>query len=169
MRIPGLRCACRFRCALPGFDGFDGVFKGFFQDALANGPDHQSERPSFEVLALAYDDHVNVGGAVWVAREVVGVAGVTSPGVGVGRRKNHVVGIGPVVMQAFPDAARTFRDVGLRSTQAVHFEVLVGAVAEEFRAARTEVGEPRDVLLGRQGGCLVEVNCGHCVLLSWVV
>jgi len=40
----------------------------------------------------------------------------------------------------------------------MHFEVLVGAVAEELRAARAEVGESGDVLRGRQSGCLMEVD-----------
>ena len=43
----------------------------------------------------------------------------------------------------------------------MHLEVLVGAVAKELRAAWPEVGKPGDVLLGRQGGCLVEVDRGH--------
>ena len=33
----------------------------------------------------------------------------------------------------------------------MHLKVLVGAVAKELRAARPEVGEPGDVLLGRRG------------------
>jgi len=37
----------------------------------------------------------------------------------------------------------------------MHLEVLIGAVAKELRAARPEVGESGDVLLGRRGGCLV--------------
>src|SRR5258707_7559769 len=49
----------------------------------------------------------------------------------------------------------------------MHLEVLIGAVAKELRAARPEVGEPGDVLLGRRGGCLVEVDRGHaCSLLG---
>ena len=64
-------------------------------------------------------------------------------------------------MQAFPDAARAFRDVGLRGAFVMHLEVRVGAVAKEPRASRPEVGEPGDVLLGRRGGCLVEVDRGH--------
>jgi hypothetical protein len=158
--------ALGLQCAVPGFDGLDGVFKRLFQNALADGPEHEAEHPSLEVLALAYDDHVDVGGAVGTAREGVGVAGRASPRVGVGRREDDVVGIGPVVVQAFPDAARAFRDVGLRGAAAMHLEVLVGAVAKELRAARPEVGEPGDVLLGRQGGCLVEVDRGHACSFS---
>ena len=149
------------RSTVPGFDGLDGVFKRLFQNALADGPEHEAEQPSFEVLAVAYDDHVNVGHAVGTTREGVGVAGRASPRVGVGRREDDVVGIGPVVMQAFPDAARAFRDVGLRAAPVMHLEVLVGAVAKKLRAARPEVGEPGDVLLGSQGGCLVKVDRGH--------
>src|SRR5215831_5138855 len=46
----------------------------------------------------------------------------------------------------------------------MHPEVLIGAVAKELRAARPEVGEPGDVLLGCRGGCLVEVDSSwrHC-------
>jgi hypothetical protein len=43
----------------------------------------------------------------------------------------------------------------------MHLEVFVGAVAEELRAAKPEVGEPGDVLLGRRGGCPMEVDRGH--------
>ena len=43
----------------------------------------------------------------------------------------------------------------------MHLEVLIGAVAKKLRAARPEVGESGDVLLGRRGGCLVEVDRGH--------
>src|SRR6266850_5154392 len=49
----------------------------------------------------------------------------------------------------------------------MHLEVLIGAVTKELRAARPEVGEPGDVLFGRRGGCLVEVDRGHaCSLLG---
>src|SRR2546427_528612 len=68
-------------------------------------------------------------------------------------------------VQAFPDAARAFRDVGLRGATVMHLEVLVGAVAKKLRAARPEVGEPGDVLLGRRGGCLVQVDRGHAFSL----
>jgi hypothetical protein len=64
-------------------------------------------------------------------------------------------------MQAFPDTARTFCDVGVVRTLAMHFEVIVRAVGEQLRAARPEVGEPGDKLLGRRGGRLVEVDRGH--------
>src|SRR4029077_16109838 len=133
---------------------------------LTNGPEHQAEKPSLEVLAVAYDNHVDVGQAIGTTCEGVGVAGGASPRVGVGRRKDNMVGIGPVVVQAFPDAARAFRDVGLRGATVMHLEVLVGAVAKKLRAARPEVGEPGYVLLGRRGGCLVQVDRGHACPLS---
>jgi hypothetical protein len=78
------------------------------------------------------------------------VAGRASPNIGVGRREDDVVGIGPVVVQAFPDAARAFRDIGVSAAKMMYLEVLVGAVAEQLRAARPEVGESGDILLGRQ-------------------
>jgi hypothetical protein len=134
----------------PILDGPDGVFKRPFQYAPADDPEHKAEHPTLEVLAVAYDDHVNVGRAVRPSREGVGVARRASPHVGVGRREDDVVGIGPVVTQAFPD---------------MHLEVLVGAVAKELLAARPEVGEPGNILLGRQGGCLVEADRGHAWLL----
>src|SRR5215831_2281164 len=100
------------------------------------------------------------GQTIGTACEGVGVAGRASPRVGVGRREDDVVGIGPVVVQAFPDAARAFRDVGLRGATVMHLEVLVGAVAKKLRAARPKAGEPGDVLLGRRGSCLVQVDRG---------
>ena len=109
--------ACRSRCssgAVAGFDGLDGVCKGLFQNAGADGPEQQTEKPSLEVLAFAYDDYVYVGQTIGTTREGVGVARRASPGVGVGGGEDNAVGIGPVVVQAFPDAARDFRDVGLR-------------------------------------------------------
>jgi hypothetical protein len=69
-------------------------------------------------------------------------------------------------VQALPDAARTFGDVRLRTTLRMHLEVVISAVAEKLRAAGPEVGEPGNLLLGRQGGCLVQVDRGHgCPLL----
>src|SRR5262249_48313946 len=144
--------------AVPGFDGFDRVCKRPFQNALADGPEHEAEHASFEVLALAHDDQLNIGGAVGLTRKGVGVAGRASPNVGVGRRENAAVGIGPVVVQAFPDAARAFSHVGLRRAAVMYLEVFVGAVAKELRAARPEVGEPGDELLRSRRGRLVEVD-----------
>src|SRR5437867_11701758 len=64
-------------------------------------------------------------------------------------------------VQAFPGAAGALGDVGLFGALVMHLEVLVGAVAKELRAARPEVGEPGDELLGRRRGRLVEVDRGH--------
>src|SRR5208283_758364 len=123
----------------------DGVYKRLFQNALADGSNNEAEQPSLEVFALAYHDHVNVGQAVGPTLEGVGVARCASPRVGIGRRKDDVVGMGPVVVQAFPDAARAFRDVGLGGAAVIHLEVLVGAVPKQLPAARPEVSEPGDV------------------------
>jgi len=89
------------------------VYEGSFQNTLADGSEHQAEQPSLEILALANDVHINVGSAVRMAREVVGVAGCSSPHVGVCCREDDVVRIGPVVVQALPDAAGAFSYVGL--------------------------------------------------------
>jgi hypothetical protein len=70
-------------------------------------------------------------------------------------------------VQAFPDAAGSLGDVRLFEALVMHLEVLVGAVAKELRAARPEVGEPGDELLGRRSGRLVEVDRRHaCSLLG---
>jgi|SRR5215471_7911007 len=42
--------SCR---VVPGFDGPGGVYKRLFQNAFADGPQHQAEHPSLEVLAFA--------------------------------------------------------------------------------------------------------------------
>ena len=97
--------ASRFRRAVPGFDGFDGVFKRLLQNALADGPEHKAEHPPLKVLAIAYDDHVDVGRAVGLTSKRVSVARSASPQVGVGRREDNAVGVGPVVMEALPNPA----------------------------------------------------------------
>ncbi len=84
-----------------------------------------------------------------------------SPHVGVGRFHDDVAGIGPVVVQAFPDAARALGDVGLGSATAMHLEIIVGAVTKERGAARPEVGEPGNELFWRRSHRLMEVNRGH--------
>ena len=105
-----------------------------------------------------------MGCAVGIPREGVRVTRSTAPYVRVGRRQDDVVGIGPVIVQALPDAARTFRDVGLRSAEVMYLEIPIAAVAKERRATRPEVGKPRDLLSRPQGRCLVEVNScvRHC-------
>src|SRR4029077_18142852 len=102
--------------------GLDGICKRLFQNSLADGPEHQPENPSFKGLAVAYDNHVDVGQTVGAAGEVVGVPGRAAPRVGVGRLENNMVRIGPVVVQAFPITARAFGDVGLGGAAAVHLE-----------------------------------------------
>ena len=47
--------------------------------------------------------------------------------------------------------------------RSMHLEVLVGAVAEELRATRPEIGEAGDELLGRRGGRLVQIDRGTCL------
>ncbi|GIQ78293.1 hypothetical protein BraRD5C2_67430 [Bradyrhizobium sp. RD5-C2] len=72
--------------------------------------------------------------------------------------------IRPIVAQAFPDPAGALRDVGCRVALAMHLKVLIGAIAKKPRTAWSEIGKPADVLLGRQRGSLMEVNCGHVLL-----
>jgi hypothetical protein len=43
----------------------------------------------------------------------------------------------------------------------MYLKVLIGAIAKELRAAGPEVGEPGDVLLGREEGALVKMEGGH--------
>src|SRR5262245_36392755 len=64
-------------------------------------------------------------------------------------------------MQAFPDAARALGDVGLCEAALMHLEVLVGAVAEQLRAAGPEIGEPGDVLFGCRRCRLMKVQRSH--------
>jgi len=137
---------------VPGFDGLDGVCKRFFQDTFADRPEHEAEYSSLEVLAFADHDRVHVGRSVGPPREGVRVAGSASPHVGVRRREDNVVGVRPVVVQSFPDAVRAFRDIGFIGSTVMDLEVFVGAVAKDLRAARTEVGEAGDELLGRRCG-----------------
>jgi hypothetical protein len=80
------------------------------------------------------------------------------------RSEHNATGIGPVVLQAFPDAGRAFRDVGLRGAFVMHLKVSVGAVAEKFRTARPEIGEAGHVLFGRRIGCPMEMDGGHASL-----
>ena len=96
--ILGSRRTCLSRRAVPCFDSLYGVLERLLQNALAVSPDYDAEQPSLEVLAIAYDDHVDVGQTVGAPREGVGVARCASPRVGIGRRKDDVVGIGPVVV-----------------------------------------------------------------------
>ncbi len=47
------------------------VLKRLFQNALADGPEHEAEQASLEVLAVAYDDHVDVGQTIGTTFEGV--------------------------------------------------------------------------------------------------
>ena len=49
-----------------------------FKNALANGPEHEAEHASLEVLAVGYDYCVDIGRAVRLTREGIGVAGTES-------------------------------------------------------------------------------------------
>src|SRR4051794_26836215 len=109
----GIASAHAVSFVVAGFNGFDGVFERFFQNSSADGPEDEAEQPPLEVLALTYDNHVNVGRAVGLRLEGVGVARRAAPHIGVDRCENDAVGIGPVVKQALPDSARAFRDIGL--------------------------------------------------------
>src|SRR6188474_2476825 len=55
-------------------DRLDGVIEGLFQHALADGPEHQAECPSFEVLPLAHHHGIDVGLPVGPPCECVNVA-----------------------------------------------------------------------------------------------
>src|SRR2546421_1256125 len=111
--LRGSGCAPSLRHAVPSLDRLDAACEGLLQDAFTDGRQHEAEKPSLEVLAVADHDEVDVGRAVGTPREVVSVARIASPRVGVGGLEDDVVGIRPVVVQTFPDAARALRDVGL--------------------------------------------------------
>src|ERR1700720_609585 len=65
----------RLQCSIPDLEGLDGIFKGSFQHTSADGPEHKTQYPTPEVLAVAHDDHVNVGRTIGPTREGVSVAG----------------------------------------------------------------------------------------------
>src|SRR3954453_4002162 len=72
-RLRGFR---RARPVVAGFDGLDRLLQRPIQHALAEDREHDPERPSLEVLALAYHDDVQVGRPVGPPRERIGVARV---------------------------------------------------------------------------------------------
>ena len=121
-----------------------------------------------EVLAFAHDDDVDVGRSVGLRRQGVGVAGSAAKHIRVRRLDPDDVGIGPVVVQPLPGAAPALGDVGVVGALAMHLEGSIGAVSEDLRAARSEVGESGDELFGGRGGRLVEMDRGHYVLLARV-
>jgi hypothetical protein len=43
----------------------------------------------------------------------------------------------------------------------MYFKVVISAVSKKLRTAGAKVGEPGNILFGRQGGGLMEVDCGH--------
>src|SRR5262249_48878183 len=114
-----------------------------------DGLKHDFKQFSLQRLALAYDVEVNVGRAIGISREVVSVTRRPAPGVGVCRSEHNVIGVGPIIMQALPDAARSFRDVRIRAAEVMHLKVIVRAVAEQLSTAGPEIRESGDVLLGR--------------------
>src|SRR5262249_27922219 len=136
-----MNCVRAFKLVVPGFDSRDGVFKRLFQNPPADGPEYEAEQPPREVFAVAYDNHINVGRSVRPMSEGVGMAGSASPQIGVDRREDDAIRIGPVVVQALPDSARALSDIGLRAAPVMHLEVCVGAVAKELRTARPEIGK----------------------------
>ena len=66
--------------------------------------------------------------------EGVGVTRGAAPRVGICRREDDMIGIGPVVVEAFPNAAGAFRDIGVSAAEMMYLEVLVGTVAKQLRA-----------------------------------
>ena len=56
-----------------------GLARRLFQNALADGPEHDAEHPSLETVAVAYDHHVDVGQTIGTACEGVGAAGRAFP------------------------------------------------------------------------------------------
>src|SRR5262245_26146901 len=104
LRSRAARRSRRRRPLGPRLDGPDRLLERALQAAFADSSHHQLEESSLEVLALADRDVVDVGRPVGVGLEGVGVARRATPGVGVGRRQDDVVRVGPVVVQALPDA-----------------------------------------------------------------
>src|SRR5438874_8555105 len=83
--LRGSGCAPSLRHAVPSLDRLDAACEGLLQDAFTDGRQHEAEKPSLEVLAVADHDEVDVGRAVGTPREVVSVARIASRGVGVAR------------------------------------------------------------------------------------
>ena len=84
-----MTCVQPFSLVVSGFDGLDGVFKRFFQNPPADGPEYEAEHPPRQVFAVAYDNRINVGRAVRLTGEAVDVAvRRATPHIGVGRRED---------------------------------------------------------------------------------
>jgi hypothetical protein len=71
---------------------------------FANSSEHEAEQSSYKIFSFADDNHVDVSCAVGPRGKGIGVAGRASPYVGVDGCENDVVGIGPVIVEVFPDA-----------------------------------------------------------------
>src|SRR5262249_24079986 len=149
------RRSLQFR-TVAGFDRVNRIVERLLQDSLANGLEYQGEHPALEVLGLAVDSHVNGCWAVGLSCKGVYVPRGVSPHVGVSRRQHDLFGVGPVVMQALPDAVRAFGDVRVKAAVAMDLQIFVGAIVEQLRAAGPEVCESGDELFGLQSSCALE-------------
>ena len=65
--------------AVPELDCLDGVLRCFFQNAFADGPDDEAEKPAPKVFTVAYNHDINIGCPVGMTGEGVGVARCASP------------------------------------------------------------------------------------------
>src|SRR5581483_676885 len=126
----------------------------------------ETEESSLEVFTVAYDHDVNISRAVRVTREGVGMAGRAAPDIRVGGCEHHAIGIGPIVVQAFPYAPGAFSNISLRATARMHLQVLVRTVGKQLRAAGAEIGESGNILLRCQGRCPMKVDRRHAFLLG---
>lgn len=88
-----MTCVQTFDLVVAGFDSLNGDFERLFQNAPANGPEQEAEEMPPQVLALAYDNHVDIGGAVSLAVEGVNVARRATPHIGVRGREHNAVRI----------------------------------------------------------------------------
>ena len=77
-RVRSLAWPLRRFIGVARFNGSDAVVKRLLEHAFADGPEHESEHLSFEVLALTDHDRVDVGAPVGPPREGIGVAGCAS-------------------------------------------------------------------------------------------
>ena len=80
------RSLCMLPRGVPRFDSLDRIFEGPLQHTPPDRSEYETEHSSPQVLALPNDDHVNIGRAIWLTREGVGVARRPAPDIGVGRR-----------------------------------------------------------------------------------
>jgi hypothetical protein len=93
-----------------------------------------------DVLAFANYDDIYVGRSVGLPRQGVSVARRATEHVGFDCVGRDAVGIGPVILQAFPDATGALGDIGVMEAKVMHLEVRIGALCKDLRAARPEVG-----------------------------